>query len=148
MGFKVKNSQLNNETLGVLNQLIELDINASAAFRLTRIIKHLSSIVEDKLKSEKRIYDKWIQRDENGNPIEIEDKRLWAIKNITPTENGKLRIELYDRMEAIKMLHRIQQGDIPQKIEISTVEARESILEKLAKITGKEAKAGDKNEER
>jgi hypothetical protein len=75
MGFKVKNSQLNNETLGVLNQLIELDINASAAFRLTRIIKHLSSIVEDKLKSEKRIYDKWIQRDENGNPIVPKDEQ-------------------------------------------------------------------------
>ena len=57
MGFTVKNSQLNNETLGVLNQLIELDINASAAFRLTRIIKYLSSIVEDKLKSETKIYD-------------------------------------------------------------------------------------------
>jgi hypothetical protein len=75
MGFKVKNSQLNNETLGVLNQLIELDINASAAFRLTRIIKHLSSIVEDKLKSEKRIYDKWIQKDENGNPIVPKDEQ-------------------------------------------------------------------------
>ena len=75
MGFKVKNSQLNNETLGVLNQLIELDINASAAFRLTRIIKHLSSIVEDKLKSEKRIYDKWIQRDENSNPIVPKDEQ-------------------------------------------------------------------------
>ena len=75
MGFKVKNSQLNNETLGVLNQLIELDINASAAFRLTRITKHLSSIVEDKLKSEKRIYDKWIQRDENGNPIVPKDEQ-------------------------------------------------------------------------
>jgi hypothetical protein len=74
MGFTVKNSQLNNETLGVLNQLIELDINASAAFRLTRIIKHLSSIVEDKLKSEKRIYDKWIQRDEDGNPVIPKDE--------------------------------------------------------------------------
>jgi hypothetical protein len=74
MGFTVKNSQLNNETLGVLNQLIELDINASAAFRLTRIIKYLSSIVEDKLKSEKRIYDKWIQRDEEGNPVIPKDE--------------------------------------------------------------------------
>lgn len=75
MGFKVKNSQLNNETLGVLNQLIELDINASAAFRLTRIIKHISSIVEDKLKSERKIYDKWIQRDENGSPIVPKDEQ-------------------------------------------------------------------------
>jgi len=75
MAFKVKNSQLTNETLGVLNQLIELDINASAAFRLTRIIKYISSIVEDKLKSERKIYDKWIQKDESGNPIVPKDEQ-------------------------------------------------------------------------
>lgn len=75
MAFKVKNSQLTNETLGVLNQLIELDINASAAFRLTRIIKYISSIVEDKLKSERKIYDKWIQKDESGNPIVTKDEQ-------------------------------------------------------------------------
>jgi hypothetical protein len=74
MAFKVQNSQLNNDTLGVLNQLIELDINASAAFKLTRIIKFLSSIVEDKLKTERRIYDKWIQRDEFGNPVIPKDE--------------------------------------------------------------------------
>ena len=74
MSFKVKNSQLSNETLGVLNQLIELDINASAAFRLTRIIKHISSIVEDKMKSEKKIYDKWILRDDDGNPVIPKDE--------------------------------------------------------------------------
>lgn len=75
MSFKIKNSQLSNETLGVLNQLIELDINASAAFRLTRIIKHISSIVEDKMKSEKKIYDKWILRDEDGNPVIPKDEQ-------------------------------------------------------------------------
>lgn len=71
--FKIKNSQLNNDTLGVLNQLIELDINAVAAFKLSRIIKHLSSIIEDKLSTEKRIYDKWILKDEDGSPIHPKD---------------------------------------------------------------------------
>jgi len=75
MSFKVKNSQLSNETLGVLNQLIELDINASAAFRLTRIIKHISSVVEDKLKAEKKIYEKWVMRDESGNPVHPKDEQ-------------------------------------------------------------------------
>ena len=74
MSFKVKNSQLSNDALGVLNQLIELDINASAAFRLTRIIKVISSIVEDKLKAEKKIYEKWVLRDEAGNPIHPKDE--------------------------------------------------------------------------
>ena len=42
MSIIVKNSQLNNETIQALNTLIDLDINANVAFRLTRIIKELS----------------------------------------------------------------------------------------------------------
>jgi hypothetical protein len=65
----IKNSQLTNETISALNTLIELDIKAGAAFKLTRIIKELSSIVEDKLKMEKKILEKWVERDEEENPI-------------------------------------------------------------------------------
>lgn len=74
MSFKVKNSQLSNEVLQVLNLLIEQDIDASSAFRLTRIIKHLSSIVEDKVQTEKKIFDKWVDRDDFGNPIFAKDE--------------------------------------------------------------------------
>ena len=61
MSFIVKNSQLSNESLNSLNTLIEQDINAPAAFKLIRIIKFISSIVEDKIKAEKLIFDKWSQ---------------------------------------------------------------------------------------
>ena len=74
MSIVIKNSQLNDETIGALNSLIEMDINAGAAFRLTRIIKELSSIVEDKVKMEKRILDKWTEKDELGNPIQAKDE--------------------------------------------------------------------------
>ena len=50
MAIIVKNSQLNNEAVSALNMLIELDINASIAFKLSRIIKEISSIVDDKVK--------------------------------------------------------------------------------------------------
>ena len=69
MSIVIKNSQLTNETVAALNTLIELDINASTAFKLTRIIKELSSIVDDKLKMEKKIFDKWVEKDENGEPV-------------------------------------------------------------------------------
>jgi hypothetical protein len=69
MSMIIKNSQLTNETISALNTLIELDIKAGAAFKLTRIIKELSSIVEDKLKMEKKILEKWVERDEEENPI-------------------------------------------------------------------------------
>ena len=50
MSIVVKNSQLTNDTITAINTLIELDIDATSAFKLTRIIKELSSIVDDKLK--------------------------------------------------------------------------------------------------
>lgn len=73
MPILIKNSQLNNETIEALNSLIEMDINASSAFRLTRIVKDLSSVVEDKLKLEKRILEKYTEKDENGNPTVAKD---------------------------------------------------------------------------
>lgn len=64
--FKVKNTQLNTESIQCLNSLIEEDINAAAAFKLTRIVKHISSIVEVRVDLEKKILDRWSQKDENG----------------------------------------------------------------------------------
>ena len=68
MSFKVRNSQINNQALECLNNLIDEDINAVAAFKLTRIFKNISSIVEDRLTSEKKILDRWVQKDESGKP--------------------------------------------------------------------------------
>ena len=89
MSIIIKNSQLNNDTISALNTLIDLDINAVVAFRLTRIIKEISSIVEDKLKMEKRILDKWVEKDELGNPKQVKDELGNVIEgavNITNTE--------------------------------------------------------------
>ena len=74
MSITLKNSQLNDDTITALNMLIDLDINAQAAFRLMRIIKELSSILDDKIKMEKRILDKWTAKDENGNPTPAKDE--------------------------------------------------------------------------
>jgi len=70
----IKNSQLNNETVASLNELIDMDINAKLAFRLMRIIKEVSSLVEDKLKLEKKIFDKYLEKDDLGNPIQAQDE--------------------------------------------------------------------------
>jgi len=67
----VKNSQLNNETVSILNNLMEMDIKASGAFRLMRIIKELSHIIEDKLTMEKKILNKWAYRDDNGGYMPV-----------------------------------------------------------------------------
>lgn len=90
MSIVIKNSQLTTETITALNALIELDINATTAFKLSRIIKELSSIVEDKLKMEKKILDKWVEKDENGEnviPLDKDGNALEGSVNITNPES-------------------------------------------------------------
>jgi hypothetical protein len=74
MSIRVKNSQLTTDAIQSINNLLDLNINATAAFRLTRIIKELSSIVEDKVKMERRILDKYVEKDESGNPVKPKDE--------------------------------------------------------------------------
>jgi hypothetical protein len=96
MSMKVKNSQLNQDAIEALNNLIELDINASVAFKLTRVIKELSSIVDDKTKMEKRIFDKWIEKDENGDPVPAKDKDgnvIDGLVNLTDAEQFSKEME-------------------------------------------------------
>jgi hypothetical protein len=75
MSIIVRNSQLNDETLASLNKLVDVDINASVAFKLMRIIKEISSIVEDKNKMEKMIINKHSEKDESGNVVEAKDEQ-------------------------------------------------------------------------
>lgn len=93
MPIKIKNSQLNQDVIESLNTLIELDINASVAFKLSRIIREISSIIDDKIKMEKRILDKWSLKDESGNPVPVKDKDDNIIENavniISPEDFSK-----------------------------------------------------------
>ena len=73
MSIIIRNSQLNDETIAALNKLIDVDINASVAFKLMRIIKEISSIVEDKNKMEQMIINKHSEKDEDGKPVQAKD---------------------------------------------------------------------------
>jgi len=109
--FKIKNSQITDESLSVLNELIDKDIKASSAFKLTRIIKHLSQIVDDKLKFERKILERWVVRDENGVIVRPTDENgniiLDAVKISDITKFESQMIELgeceneipFDRLE-------------------------------------------------
>lgn len=65
----IKNSQLNSDTLNVLNRLMEKEIDARLAFKLMKIMKEISSLVDDKLKLEKKILDKHAEKSEDGSYI-------------------------------------------------------------------------------
>jgi len=82
MSIKITNAQLNNDAVQSLNDLLEMDINASTAFKLTRIIKEISNIVESKMKMEQKILDKWMQKDEDGKPVPVLDDEGNVVKDV------------------------------------------------------------------
>lgn len=95
----VRNSQLNNETVSALNNLIELDLNAKVAFKLMRIIKEVSSLVDDKIKLEKRIFEKYLEKDENGYPVRVigeDGQPINGVVKISDVE--KFNVEMGDLM--------------------------------------------------
>jgi len=85
--ISVKNYQLNTETIKAINAFIDLNLPANIAFKLMRIVKELSSIVDDKLKLEKKIFDKYVARDMDGQPLPALDENGEIIPNAAKIEN-------------------------------------------------------------
>lgn len=73
MPIIVRNSDLNDETISALNKLVDVDINATVAFKLMRIIKEITSIVDDKNKMEQRLINKHAEKDEDGNVVQVKN---------------------------------------------------------------------------
>jgi len=100
MSIIIKNSQLGPETMESLDKLTDLDINAAIAFKLTRIIKEISSIVEDKVKMERRILDKYSEKDEEGHIINPKDEQGNLIQGaVNITDMDSFSSEMKDLME-------------------------------------------------
>jgi hypothetical protein len=100
MSIIIKNSQLGPETMESLDKLTDLDINAAIAFKLTRIIKEISSIVEDKVKMERRILDKYSEKDEEGNVVNPKDEQGNPIQGaVNITDMDSFSSEMKDLME-------------------------------------------------
>jgi hypothetical protein len=102
MSINVRNSQLTQETIESINHLIGEDINATVAFKLMRIIKELSSIVEDKNKLEKKILDKWVKRDDEENPIVGKDQDGKEIEGSVELKDPKSFTEEMEKLSLIE----------------------------------------------
>lgn len=87
MKITFKNSDLNKDTVEAINNLISMDINASYAFKLTRIIKEISSIIDAKNETEKKILEKNASKDENGEYIRPTDSEGNVLSDSVSIEN-------------------------------------------------------------
>jgi ATP-dependent Zn protease len=128
MSFIVKNSQLTDDTISALNTLIDLDIDAKSAFRLTRIIKEISSILEDKLKMEKRILEKWVQKDEQGNVVPVKDEQGNVVNGaVNITDPDSFSQEMSNLMDV--------ENDIPfEKIKFDDLNLQTAKVKDLIKL--------------
>jgi hypothetical protein len=97
--IKFKNNQITNETIKTLNFLMEQEISAVAAFRIVRILKELSPIIESKTKAEEMIYKKWVIFDENGIPVPVKDENNEIVPNFVSLKDyNKFSNEMNDLM--------------------------------------------------
>jgi hypothetical protein len=70
----VKNSQLDQEVITAFQTVAEAKLPAKQAFRLMRIIKEITSLIEDKIKLEKKILDKYGEKnDKEGYNSEMNE---------------------------------------------------------------------------
>lgn len=65
--MKLKNKQLNKETIAFINTLLDKEINAVSAFKMMRLVKTLDEIVKTKQESEVNLIKKYAEKDEDGN---------------------------------------------------------------------------------
>ena len=78
--IRVKNVQLDSEAIVILNEIVEMDISAVAAFRLMKIIKELDEIVKNRQQSELNLVKRYavtnedgslkVPTDNDGNPVQ------------------------------------------------------------------------------
>lgn len=80
--------------------------------------------------------------DDNGLRIAIDTEKTKAIKSVKYTDSGKVVVDFYDKMDAIKTLGKMLGINDKEKIEVSSTEkvetAKATLLDKLIKKFGDE----------
>lgn len=119
--MKIKNSMLSKEVITSINNFVEKDISATAAFKIARLLKTLSAIVEDKANAEKRILEKYTEKDEEGNMVQVKDETTGEV-----IEN-MVRISDPEKFnEEMKEL-----GEVEVDVEYEPIEVEKLGLEKI-----------------
>lgn len=98
----VKNYDLDKSTIEALNILVDLNVPSKIAFQLMRIVKEISSLVDDKIKIEKKILDKYMEKDADGNPLPALDNDGNIIPNAARINNLNKFNEEMDELNSIE----------------------------------------------
>jgi len=88
--IKIVNKRLDTEAIGILNELIELDISAVSAFKLAKIVKELDNIVSIKNEREVALIKKYAKTNEDGSIIEGKNAEGKIVPNTFEILDGKV----------------------------------------------------------
>ncbi|MCK4260030.1 MAG: hypothetical protein KAX49_13710 [Halanaerobiales bacterium] len=72
--MKLKNGQLNLKAIEELKNLSSLNLPIKISFKLSKIIKEISSLTKIINEEEKKILDKYGEKDKNGEFVKVLDK--------------------------------------------------------------------------
>jgi hypothetical protein len=85
----VKNRRLDTDAISILNELIELDISAVAAFKLAKIVKELDNIVTIKNEREVALIKKYAKTEEDGSIVEGKNAAGEVVPNTFEIKEGE-----------------------------------------------------------
>lgn len=128
MSIIVKNSQLDNDTINAINNIINLEIEANTAFRLSKIIKEISYIVDEKIENEQNLLNKWAIRDDEGKLIyETDENGKVILESILMSDKEIYNKELMEILET--------QNEIPyDKIKFEDLGMKTAKIKDLIKL--------------
>jgi len=93
---------LDKQTLESINLLLDLNLPAAVAFKMMRIVKEISSLIDDKILLEKKIVDRFTEKDEFGNIVQALDENGNIVPNsikLTDVEKFNLEVEELNSIE-------------------------------------------------
>lgn len=70
------------DSVGSLNQLLELKLPVKTAFKLTKISRKLGGVLEAYNKVLAKLQKEHVKKDENGNPMSVEDENNPGIRQL------------------------------------------------------------------
>lgn len=111
----VKNKEINENTIKIINELLEKEIKVSAAFKLSKIIKELSNIIEATDSLQRKIFEKYAVKDADGNYEKVYDEsgniREGAVRISDPEKYNSEMSELLE-LENIINVDKININDL------------------------------------
>jgi hypothetical protein len=113
----IKNSQLDDNTIIALNSLMDVEMDAIAAFKLTKIIKEISIILKDKNKIEQKLIEKHADKNENNEIIYQVDENGNKTKNVNISDMDAFNTEMsnFSNQENVIEYEKMRFEDIGMK---------------------------------